>query len=257
MSDPVARPYRVLVIDGDDMVRQAIALTLSAAGYEVTTASNGAAALALIGPAGRRQPDLVVLDLVLPDADGLLFCADLKARLGVPIIVCSGTSRKRDPILALKLGADDFIAKPFDAEELGARVEAVLRRARPVSGRVPAQPARETAAPPGPRRIGALSLDRSGRAAVLGSEALHLTPAEFALLDVLMSHPAEVLSREDLARLVWGYAHVPGSRLVDVYVSRLRAKLTTGGPPPASIVAVHGRGYMLVNLDGGAAPTAP
>jgi DNA-binding response OmpR family regulator len=125
----VAKPARILVIDDDAAFRELLLLVLTAAGYEVRAVPHGTAALALLQRPEPWRPDLILLDLALPDTHGLVLCADLRARVDVPIIICSATKRRWDRILGFKLGADDFLAKPFDLEELEARVEAILRRA--------------------------------------------------------------------------------------------------------------------------------
>ncbi|MGH2371367.1 MAG: response regulator transcription factor, partial [Chloroflexota bacterium] len=203
------------------------------------------------------SPDLILLDLKLPDVDGLVLCADLRAQADVPIIVCSGTAEKRDSILAFKLGADDFIAKPFDADDLLARVQAVLRRAarHPRPEAMPpyalprvAHPAAPSEATPTPRvsQLGDLVLDHARRHVTLGGQPLHLTPTEYRLLAALISRPDEVLSRQELAQLVWGYQEAGVGRSIDVHIRRLRAKLDSAAVPPPMIVSVRGFGYKIV-----------
>jgi two-component system alkaline phosphatase synthesis response regulator PhoP len=159
----------------------------------------------------------------------------------VPIIICSGTVRRRDSVLGLKLGADDFIPKPFEPAEFEARVEAVLRRTQ--ASRMAATPA--TAASPQRLRVGALEMDHALQRATLGGLPLALTPTEFRLLLALASRPNTVLSREELARHVWGDHQLTSARAIDVHVFRLREKLTRGPETSPTLVSVRSFGYQL------------
>jgi two-component system response regulator MtrA len=167
----------------------------------------------------------------------------LKAIADVPIVICSATPQKRDAILGLKLGADDFIAKPFDIYELEARVEAVLRRT--TQTRV----AETSPSPPDHIRVGDLIIDRSRRRVTLGGEPIQLTPTEYRLVSALASRPDEILSRDDLATLVWGYQDASSGRTIDVHIRRLRVKLSQGPVPAPAIVAVRGFGYKMAVED--------
>ena len=184
------------------------------------------------------MPDLILLDLMLPDIDGLVLCSQLKGVSDVPVIICTASGRRSDPVLGLKLGADDFVRKPFDVDDLVARVEAVLRRAR-------RRPARGLA-PLGPPvvRVGELVIEPTRRRARLGGESLPLTPTEFRLLTVL-AQSDDVLSRDYLAQEVWGYADASNSRTIDVHIRRLRVKLASRSVPGPVIIAVRGTGYRI------------
>src|SRR6266542_5915961 len=175
------RPANVLIVEDNPATARALTELLEGNGYQVSTAEDGSTAKALLD---EIHPDLVILDLMLPDVDGLVLCADLKARMDVPIIVCSGTNRKRDGTLALRLGADDFVAKPFDMYDLEARVEAVLRR----SSRSKTE---RTANEPEHFQIGDLLISRSRRYVTLGGRELQVTPTEYRLLSALASRPDE------------------------------------------------------------------
>jgi DNA-binding response OmpR family regulator len=226
----------ILLVEDDAAVASAVATVLELRGHTVWWAGNGDQAKALFD---RTRPDLVVLDLMLPDGDGLVLCAHLKAIADVPVVICSATTRKRDIVLGLKLGADDFIPKPFDVDELEARVEAILRRAG--RGRRPAEPA----SPPDQMRIGQLTVDRPRQRVALGGEVVQLTPTEYRLLIALMSRPDEVLSRLDLAQMVWGYRDASVGRTIDVHIRRLRLKLGSVGTAAPPIVSVRGFGYKV------------
>ena len=225
----------ILLIEDDAAINAMLQELLEASGYRVWIAPSGADARALLD---ESRPDLVILDLMLPDVDGLVLCADLKAQLDVPIIICSATTRKRDAILGLRLGADDFIAKPFDIYDLEARIEAVLRRAAQ-------HQAVEPAAEPDHYRVGDLVVDRSRRRVTLGPDELQLTPTEYRLLSTLASRPDEVFTRDELAQRVWGYQDASSGRAIDVHIRRLRVKLDSASVPPPPIISVRGFGYKL------------
>src|SRR5207302_165135 len=186
------------------------------------------------------EPDLIILDLVLPDEDGLVLCSVLKNMAGAPILICSGTQRRRDAFLSLKLGADDFIAKPFDVYDLLARVEVLLRRAAQ-------HHAAEPAAQRGPIRIGELQIDHALHQVTLGDNTLQLTPTEYRLLTVLAARPDQVVQRDSLAKLVWGDPDTGTSRTIDVHIGRLRVKLSQAGRTAPQIISVRGFGYKIVN----------
>jgi DNA-binding response OmpR family regulator len=238
------RPSRasILVIDDDPAVTRTLMDALELGDYRVWHAINGVEARGQMQRAG-LNPDLILLDLMLPDIDGLVLCSLLKSVSDVPIIICTGSSRRADPVLALKLGADDFVRKPFDVDDLLARVEAVLRRAppRPDHGLPPPRPTQ--------LRVGALVVEPARRRALLGGEALPLTPTEFRLLTVLVAQPDEILSREYLAVEVWGYADVSNGRTIDVHVRRLRLKLGGCAVPGPTIISVRGMGYRIAASD--------
>jgi DNA-binding response OmpR family regulator len=229
-----------MVVDDDHNVAQTLIDALESSGYRVWLAETGADARTLLE---QTRPDLIILDLMLPDVDGLVLCAGLKDIADVPIIICSATQQKRDAILALKLGADDFIAKPFDIYELEARVEAVLRRT--AQTRV----AEPSPSPPDHIRVGDLTIDRSRRRVTLGTDSIQLTPTEYRLVSALASRPDEILSRDELATLVWGYQDASSGRTIDVHIRRLRVKLTSGPVMAPTIVAVRGFGYKMAYED--------
>jgi len=186
------------------------------------------------------RPDLIILDLQLPDVDGLVFCSELKRGpiREVPIIACGTRRRASEGILALRLGADDFIVKPVDLHEMLARVEAVLRRGHGAS--------HEPAAEPRPSGAADLVLDEPRAIVAPNGEELPLTPTEYRLLRTLASHPDEAVSRDELSRQAWGYRHPSQGRALDTHISRLRDKLEAAGVSPWQIVAVRGSGYELV-----------
>ncbi|MBV8716618.1 MAG: response regulator transcription factor [Chloroflexi bacterium] len=230
-----------MLVEDDHAVAQTLTDALESSGYRVWLAETGADAKTLLE---QTRPDLIILDLMLPDVDGLVLCSGLKAIADVPIVICSATPQKRDAILGLKLGADDFIAKPFDIYELEARVEAVLRRTSQTRVSSEASPS-----PPDHIRVGELIIDRSRRRVTLGGEPIQLTPTEYRLVSALASRPDEILSRDDLATLVWGYQDASSGRTIDVHIRRLRVKLSQGPVPAPAIVAVRGFGYKMAVED--------
>ncbi len=188
-----------------------------------------------------EHPELIILDLMLPDIDGLVLLSNLRSLSESPILVYSATSRKRDAILALRLGADDFVAKPYDIEDLRARVDVLLRRTASKPQAVGGTNEPESI------HVGDLVVDRRRRQATLGGEPLQLTPTEYRLLSTLASRVDEILTREELAQRVWGYEDASSGRTIDVHIRRLRVKLSGGPVPPPSIVSVRGFGYKLVS----------
>ena len=261
----------ILVIEDDASLARTFQEILEGEDYDVTLATTAAEARAAIE---QRPPDLILTDLVLPDADGLILCADLKSKIGVPVIVVSGTVRKRDAVLALKLGADDFIPKPFDVDELLSRIDSALRRTGAERGVAPTTPphaalgrwrgsgeaargAPTNAQSESVSTVGALTLERARKRATFNGREIPLTPTEYRLLSALISRPDEVLSRRDLAQLVWGYEDASVGRSIDVHIHRLRTKLQRaqeqGGLPGPSVISVRGFGYKLLAGSGAAA----
>jgi two-component system response regulator MtrA len=236
----------ILLVEDDAAAAYMLTDVLASAGYRVRDAATGAAARTLVE---QLEPDLIILDLVLPDEDGLVLCSVLKNMADVPILICSGTQRRRDAFLSLKLGADDFIAKPFDVYDLLARVEVLLRRAsQRHSG--------ELSVAPGPIRIGELLIDHALHQVTLANAVLQLTPTEYRLLTVLAARPDQVVPRDALAKLVWGDPDTGTSRTIDVHIGRLRVKLSQGGPTAPQIISVRGFGYKIVRGVGGPGATS-
>jgi DNA-binding response OmpR family regulator len=231
----------ILVVEDDPEVARALLDALEMAGYRVWHAADGGEARDYLGRVG---PDLILLDLMLPDVDGLVLCTHLKSVAQVPIVICSATARRSDPVLALKLGADDFVRKPFELDDLLARIEAVLRRAPPRAADDVLQPPRGSQL-----RVGDLVVEPLRRRALLGGESLSLTPTEFKLACVLAAHPESVLTRDRLAQEVWGYTDASNSRTIDVHIRRLRVKLSSRAVPGPSIVSVRGAGYRMTADD--------
>lgn len=218
----------ILVADDDPHIVELVSLYLQRAGYGVETASDGDQVLRR---ASESSPALIVLDIMMPGADGLQVCRALRRRSDVPILLLTARSSDIDKVAGLRFGADDYLTKPFNPDELVARVEAILRRARSAEPRP--QSDKITA--------GSLLIDLPGRAVSVGGHPLTLTPKEFDLLSVFARFPGVALDREQLLDLVWGTSFY-AIRTVDVHVARLREKLTG---TPLRIETVWGSGYRL------------
>jgi DNA-binding response OmpR family regulator len=226
----------ILLVEDDLDTAQALSKALESSGYSVTAVDTGTEARSIMD---HVRPDLILLDLMLPDTDGLVLTTVLKTLTTAPIIICSARQEQVDRVLGLKLGADDFVAKPYDLDELEARIEAVLRRAS--RGR------ERTGTPPDQIRVGELLISQSRGTVTLAGRAVHLTPTEYRLLVALASRPDEVLSRETLGQLVWGYQDVGTGHLIDVHIGRLRLKLRPARTSGPLIVTARGKGYTIAS----------
>jgi DNA-binding response OmpR family regulator len=224
----------ILVVEDDPETARSLSKALESSGYRVTTAGTGSEARLIIE---QVHPNLILLDLMLPDTDGLVMTTAFKLLTKAPIIICSARQEQVDRVLGLRLGADDFIAKPFELEELEARIEAVLRRA--------SRPPDVVAAPADEIRVDELLISQSRGTVSLAGRSVQLTPTEYRLLVALASHPDEVLSRDNLGRLIWGYEDLGTGHLIDVHLGRLRLKLRRASSSGPVIVTVRGKGYTI------------
>ncbi|MDR0416568.1 MAG: response regulator transcription factor [Propionibacteriaceae bacterium] len=224
-EEGVAR-QRILVVDDDASLAEMLQLVLSQEGYGTQWCARGDQAL---GAFREGQPDLVLLDLMLPGRDGVDVCRDIRAESGVPIVMLTAKSDTSDVVDGLEAGADDYIPKPFKPRELVARVRTRLRRPHPGAAESIRLGDIVIAA-------GAHTIHRDGR-------PIGLTPLEFDLLLALARRPEHVFTREELLRQVWGYRHAADTRLVNVHVQRLRAKIERDPDNPEVVVTVRGIGY--------------
>jgi DNA-binding response OmpR family regulator len=235
----------ILLVEDDPAVAAEIGRALSSptgTNCAVWHAESAADARAVLR---QSRPDLIILDLTLPDVDGLVFCTQLRTEAPeVPFMVCSEATTA-EKVLAFKLGADDVVAKPYEIAEFEARVEAILRR----HARVEAMQRAVEAAPPmraataAPSHLGRLRVDLARWRVTLDDRPLELTPTEFQLLVFMTRRPGEIISREELARGVWGNESMSRSRTIDAYVRRISAKLSGSGAP--RILSIRGTGYQL------------
>jgi two-component system, OmpR family, response regulator VicR len=223
---------KILVVDDEPPIIDVLVYNLKQSGYEVVIARDGEQAVVL---ARREQPDLIILDLMLPKLDGLEVYRILRRNSDVPVIMLTARDAEIDRVVGLELGADDYVVKPFSVRELLGRVRNVLRRSIP----------RPIAAAPDRLEAGPLTIEVARHTAHFGSILLELTALEFAMLHTLARHADQVLSREQLLELVWGYDYHDDLRVVDAVVKRLRAKLRQTAPEVEAIVTVRGVGYKL------------
>lgn len=224
MSEPTT--IHILVVDDEETLTDLLSTGLSYEGYQVSVAADGVSALAI---ARRERPHLVILDWMLPGLDGLTICRQLREQSDVSILMLTARSELDDRVAGLESGADDYLAKPFKFKELLARVHAMLRRRNLQLARL--------------LRVADLALDRETREVWRGEQPILLTPREFALLELLMAHPRQVFSREQMLNRVWSYDWVGDTNVVEVHISALRDKL--GDSERQLIRTVRGIGYTL------------
>jgi DNA-binding response OmpR family regulator len=230
---------KVLVVEDELILLETLQYSFSQQGYDVYTAADGLAALRM---ARQTNPDVIVLDLMLPELDGLEVCQILRREMNTPIIMLTARGEDTDRILGLEMGADDYLTKPFNMRELLARVKAMLRRVRLI---------RQDLAVDRKDRSeewlasGDLTIDLSRREVLLQGEPLHLSRREYALLLFFCQNPKTVLSRERILEQVWGWDYGGGSRTVDVHVRWLREKIEPDPANPNRIVTVRGAGYRF------------
>jgi two-component system KDP operon response regulator KdpE len=228
----------LLLVEDDEPTRRSVAANLDAHGYRVAEAGDVATAL-------RRwdteRPDLILLDLGLPDGDGASVIRRVRREAATPILVLSARGAERDKVAALEAGADDYVTKPFGLAELRARVAAVLRRTAGPAGDVS-----------GSISLGPVTVDVAARVARVGDVVLDLTPREYELLKTMLAQPGRLLTKGRLLRAVWGTAYADEGHYLHVYVSRLRRKLAAADPTGATrelIVAEPGVGYRVAEAD--------
>jgi two-component system OmpR family response regulator len=223
---------KILIVDDDRHIRELLAFALRREGFAIAEASDGAAALERIR---REPPDLVILDILMPEMDGIEACRKLRQTSPVPVIFLSSKDDEIDRVLGLELGGDDYVTKPFSPRELVARVKAVLRRPQQA-------PTSETA--PAEIRCGPLTLDSVGFVASWEGEAIALTVTEFAILRTLARQPGRVFTRENLMQQAYPDHRFVSDRTIDSHVRRIRAKFRAAGGVP--IETVHGLGYKYL-----------
>jgi two-component system, OmpR family, KDP operon response regulator KdpE len=226
-------PTKVLIVEDDPNIVDLIRSNLAVRGFDTLVSTDGGKALTLLET---QEPDMVLLDLMLPEADGFELCRQIRERSSVAIIVVSARGGERDKVTALNMGADDYMTKPFGIEELLARILATLRRTRPTDAVGGTAPPVVT--------IGDIEIDLAGQLVRLSGEQVHLTPTEVALLRELALNRGKLLSRAHLLRRVWGRGYETETEYVRVYIRRLRAKLERPGSPPL-IITQPRAGYRI------------
>ncbi len=233
MGEGVVRT-RVLMVEDDPNIVDLVRSNLNVRGFDTVISTDGVRALRLLET---EEPDIVLLDLMLPGADGMQLCKQIRERSSVGIIVVSARGGEHDKVTALNMGADDYLTKPFGIEELLARITATLRRTRP------SPPADSSPVV----KVGGVEVDLAGQRVTRDGERVHLTPTEFALLRELVLHPGKLLTHAQLLRLVWGPGYETETEYIRVYVRRLRAKLEA--PEGPSLILTQPRaGYRLADL---------
>jgi DNA-binding response OmpR family regulator len=227
-------PRTILLVDDDALMRRSLAFHLEQAGYQVQTAADAKNALAMVL---HSPPSLVLLDIGLPDMDGLEALRELKAHHDLPVIFLTARRRELDEVVGLELGADDYITKPFDVDVVLAHIKAVLRRTSAAS---------QSEAEPKRLVVGDLEIDPQAHTASCGGRYLDLSPREFDLLLALASQPEKVIPTEDLLSQVWGAEFIGQPQVVYVHIRWLRQKLESDPNHPQRILTVRGVGYKLI-----------
>jgi DNA-binding response OmpR family regulator len=217
----------ILIVEDDAALARVLYDNLTFEGFSVDIASSAREATS---KSRERAPDLVILDVMLPDGNGFALCAHFRQRTGMPVIMLTALSQKSDKLKGLELGADDYVTKPFDLEELLARVHAVLRRTRPDLGLL---------------TLGQVTIDFVELRATCDGHAIHLTHREFEILRYLTQRKGRIVSRDELLSRVWDYTDAPITRSVDHAIARLRKKIERNPHEPSFIHSVHGHGYCL------------
>jgi len=221
---------KLLIADDDPQMVRALRITLAAHGYEVVVAADGAAAVAA---AAQTHPDIIMLDLGMPRLDGIEVIQALRGWTTVPIIVVSGRTGSADKVEALDAGADDFVTKPFQVDELLARLRALSRRSVPAGGESTVG-------------FGDVVVDLATKTVTRAGTRVHLTPTEWRMLEHLARHPGALVTRQDLLKEIWGSEQVSDSGYLRLYMSQLRKKLEAEPSAPAHLLTESGMGYRLV-----------
>ncbi|MBZ8176871.1 response regulator [Corynebacterium poyangense] len=217
---------KILVVDDDPAISEMLTIVLESEGFEAIAVMDGAQAVPVFE---QEQPDLILLDLMLPGMNGIDICRMIRQRSSVPIVMLTAKTDTVDVVLGLETGADDYITKPFKPKELIARVRARLRS--------------QDSAPSEVLEVGDLTIDIAEHTVKRGGEEISLTPLEFDLLLEMARRPRQVFSREELLEKVWGYRHSTDTRLVNVHVQRLRSKIEQDPENPRIVLTVRGVGY--------------
>ncbi|MEV6768065.1 response regulator [Nocardia sp. NPDC051030] len=231
MTDAAPAPTKVLVVDDEPQILRALRINLSVRGYEVTTAANGAAALRA---AAEKHPDVVVLDLGLPDMDGIQVLEGLRGWSTTPVIVLSARTDSSDKVEALDAGADDYVTKPFGMDELLARLRAAVRRSAGTADT--SEPVVETSS---------FTVDLSAKQVTRHGRTVHLTPTEWGVLEMLVRNRGKLVGRRELLREVWGPSYATETHYLRVYLAQLRRKLEDDPSQPKHLLTEAGMGYRF------------
>ncbi|MEC3954493.1 response regulator [Nocardia sp. CDC153] len=232
MTNAAVAPTKVLVVDDEPQILRALRINLSVRGYDVTTASNGAAALR---GAAEKHPDVIILDLGLPDMDGIEVLAGLRGWSTAPVIVLSARTDSSDKVEALDAGADDYVTKPFGMDELLARLRAAVRRSANTAADT-AEPIIETAS---------FTVDLAAKKVTRHGHDVHLTPTEWGVLEMLVRNRGKLVGRRELLREVWGPSYATETHYLRVYLAQLRRKLEDDPSQPKHLLTEAGMGYRF------------
>ena len=232
MSVAAATQKRILVVDDESAILQTLRFNLERSGYHVSTAGDGRTALALVAS---ERPDLVILDIMLPVLDGIETCKEIRRQSNVPIIMLTAKDQEIDKVVALELGADDYVTKPFSLAEFMARIKARLRRAEGAAPGTAAEPI----------TAGEIMLDPSRQLITVRGREVQLAPKEFNLLHVLMENRGRIVTRQMLLEKVWGYDFEGEHQTISVHIRWLREKIEDDPHNPKHIITVRSRGYMF------------
>ncbi|MEN9872646.1 MAG: hypothetical protein RL450_581 [Actinomycetota bacterium] len=219
--------HKILVVDDDDALREMVGLVLAGAGYEPVFAADGLSAIDIFN---QSNPDLVLLDIMLPGQSGIEVCSQIRATSGTPIVMLTAKGDTEDVVRGLEAGADDYVVKPHNGAELLARIKARLRPVIDEGSNL---------------QVGQITLDPLSFEVKRGDTPIALTPLEFKLLHTLATKPQQVFSREMLLEQVWGYQYKADTRLVNVHVQRLRSKIEIDPENPKIVLTVRGHGYRV------------
>lgn len=222
---------RLLIVEDDDRIRASLRLALREEGYLVEDAADATTALTRFG---EQEPDLILLDVLLPGMDGLAFCRTIRRTSAVPVVMLTARDDSHDVVAGLEAGADDYVTKPYNVKELAARIRALLRRTQG-----------QLADSNGARHFDRLEVRIDEGVVLVEGEPIELTKTEFRLLSELISHERKVLSRDQLLELVWGYDYYGDVRVVDAHIRRLRSKIERDASDPEFVMTVRGLGYKF------------
>jgi len=233
---------KILVVDDEISLQETLAYNLKRQGYEVQTTGDGTEALEL---AREMEPDLIILDVMLPGLDGFEICRILRREMSTPVLMLTARDDEIDRVVGLEVGADDYMAKPFSMRELLARVKAMLRRVRLIREEVNLAEGEDGKPKPEIMEFGNLKIDMTRREITVDGEVVAFKPKEYELLTFLAQHQGQVLSREFILERVWGWDFIGDSRTVDVHVRWLREKIEPDPANPQRIITVRGAGYRF------------
>lgn len=231
---------KILVVEDEESLREALAYNLNKQGYTVTTAADGKTALSI---ARSENPDLILLDVMLPGLDGIEVCRQLRQTMVTPIIMLTARDEVIDRVVGLEVGADDYLTKPFSMHELHARIKAMLRRVQIIKTQY--EPAADSGEEDKLISFGNIVINLSRHEVTNDKTVVDLKPKEYDLLVYLASHPDQVISREKILQDVWGWDYFGDSRTVDVHIRWLREKIETDPHEPIHLITVRGTGYRL------------